>query len=196
MEVTKYAAGRRARKRTKEQRLADRADVARRYLRGEFQVDIAKAISDQRDYAITQQQVSWDLAAIREEWKRSAVRDFDDAKAQELARIDELERTYWHAWERSLEAASKTTQHLNHMGDEGPKPSRAIVETTERVGDPRFLEGVQHCIDKRIKLLGLNAPDKIAPTDPTGTQPYAGVLTQLSVEELRSLRGAVENPGA
>lgn len=46
--------------------------------------------------------------------------------------------------------------------DDQPKPpkvtfTRKIVETC---GDPRFLAGIQWCIDRRAKLLGLDAPTK------------------------------------
>ena len=81
--------------RTTEQILADRQTIAERYLRGDYQEAIA------RDLGISQQQVSYDLKAIRAAWLASAVRDFDAAKAQELAKIDAVEREYWLGWERS-----------------------------------------------------------------------------------------------
>jgi hypothetical protein len=45
---------------------------------------------------------------------------------------DELERTYWEAWQLSL----------------------------HRDGNPAYLEGVFRCIDRRCKLLGLDAPNR------------------------------------
>ena len=59
--------------------------------------------------------VTRDLAAIRQQWRDSAVRDFDAARAVELAKIDRLERQYWEAWEKSCKDA--------------------VVKTTERTGD-------------------------------------------------------------
>jgi hypothetical protein len=95
--------------------------------------------------------VSRDLKAIRAAWKASAVRDFDEAKGRELDRIDLLERTYWQAWLDSREEHQTTT--------------------------PAFLAGVQWCIDRRCKLLGLDAPTKVAPTDPSGQKEYGGGLS-------------------
>jgi transcriptional regulator with XRE-family HTH domain len=75
--------------------LSRRAEVARRYLQGEMQEQIAQS------FGVTQGQISQDLKAIRAAWLASAVRDFDALKAQELAKIDAVEREYWLAWERS-----------------------------------------------------------------------------------------------
>ena len=49
----------------------------------------------------------------------------------------------------------------------------AAIRKAEQTGDPRYLAGVQWCVEQRCKILGLNAPQKVAPTDPTGTREYA-----------------------
>jgi hypothetical protein len=105
-----------------------RARVAEAYLRGQYQHDIALR------EGVSQSTVSLDLKAIQAQWKASSIRNLDAHKAQELARIDQLERTYWEAWGRSLR--------------EG------------RDGDPRFLDGVQKCIVSRCKLLDLMPKEK------------------------------------
>ena len=56
-----------------------RRQVAERYLRGEYQSAIADTLG------IDQATVSRDLKALRAAWLASAVRDFDLARAQELA---------------------------------------------------------------------------------------------------------------
>jgi hypothetical protein len=49
-----------------------------------------------------------------------------------------------------------------------------VTRTVEgRLGDPRYLSVIRECIDKQAGLLGLNVT-KVAPTDPTGNQSYAG----------------------
>ncbi len=74
---------------------------------------------------------------------QSSIVNINEAKAKELARVDHLEREYWEAWERSVgEHRTKT------------------LKTEEINGDPRYLSGIQWCINKRCELLGLDAPSK------------------------------------
>ncbi|MCC6457266.1 MAG: hypothetical protein IT328_20095 [Caldilineaceae bacterium] len=135
-------------KRSKVQREYDLTRIAELYLTGHTQAEIANVIG------LTQQIVSRDLATIQQRWEEQSTIALDAAKRRELARIDELERTYWEAWRRSLEQVTKTKTKRNHMGDE------AIVIREETSGNPAFLAGVQNCIDQRCKLLGLYAPAK------------------------------------
>jgi len=121
----------------------------------------------------TQAQVSRDLKAIQELWAEKATEAIDQKKAEELAKIDKLERTYWEGWERSIEAfKAKIVKGKKSKAGKGAEDIEQTLKEEERVGDPRFLAGVQWCIDKRLKLFGLEAPQKIAPTDPTGEKPY------------------------
>jgi hypothetical protein len=43
-------------------------------------------------------------------------------------------------------------------------------------GDPRAVDTALKIGERRAKLLGLDAPTKVAPTDPTGDKSYSGVL--------------------
>lgn len=53
-----------------------------------------------------------------------------------------------------------------------------VTQTVEeRLGDPRFLVVVQSCIEKQATMLGMNVK-KIALTDPSGKQTYAGGAVQ------------------
>ena len=102
--------------RTPDQILAHREQIAARYLRGEYQVEIAAALG------ISQQQLSYDLKAIRAAWLASAVRDFDALKAQELAKIDAVEREYWLAWERSKKDKEISVQEGGEVDPQTSKP--------------------------------------------------------------------------
>lgn len=138
----------------------NRAETAKLYFQGWLQVDIAKK------QGIDQSVVSDDLAAIRKQWLASSVRDFDEARAQELAKIDILEVEFWRAWQRSCEpretdAAKSITKPAKsrdgtpiHIRDE------SAIKKEYRDGDPRFLAGVERCIERRCKLLGLDALER------------------------------------
>jgi hypothetical protein len=140
--------------RTDAQRAADQLEIARRYCKGERQASIAVALG------MTQAQVSRDLAVVVRQWQAEALHDLDAHKAAELARIDSLEREYWAAWEASKGQASRSTQSGTTVPDGKQNRITATVVVEERTGDPRYLAGVQWCIERRCKLLGLDAPTK------------------------------------
>lgn len=129
-----------------------RPKVAERYLNGKRQSEIAEELG------VNQATISRDLAALRKEWIKSALIDFNEAKARELTRIDNLESTYWEAWERSLEAfKSKVIKAKGNPRTEEELKTNAeqTLKTEDRNGDPRYLQGVQWCIEQRCKILGV-----------------------------------------
>jgi hypothetical protein len=120
------------------------------YLQGWLQADIAGELR------IDQSTVSRDLKALQSEWLSSALMDFNEAKAQEIAKIDRLEREYWQAWARSCEDAEQTTQEGTPV-----KVDKVKKTSKGQAGDPRFLQGVQWCIERRCKILGVDAPTEV-----------------------------------
>lgn len=154
--------------RTADQREADRAEVARLYLTGSTQAAIAAQLD------ITQQQVSYDLGVIRKRWRASAARDFDALIDEQLAKVDRVEAEYWAAWERSQrEAQASLTRRTEGEG----VTTTAEMRREAQVGNPAFLAGVLACVERRCRLLGLDAPTKIAPTSPDGKEGYRGKFT-------------------
>jgi hypothetical protein len=115
---------------------------------------------------LAQSTVCNDLKAIREYWRESQVRNFDDAVARELEKIDRVEREAWEAWERS-----KGPEECTVVTD-GRGGKRAQKRVKNQHGDPRYLEQVQKCIASRRTLLGLDAPTRIAPVSPDGEEAY------------------------
>lgn len=114
----------------------DRKRIAQLYLKSWLQADIADELK------IDQSTVSRDLKALHKLWLDDANVTFDEARSRELAKIDNLELTYWEAWQRSTE-------------------NIAIETSKPQSGDLRFLHGVQWCINRRSKLRGLDEPQKL-----------------------------------
>jgi hypothetical protein len=146
--------------------LQRRQQVAELYIQGWTQVAIAAKL------AISQTTICHDLAKLRAEWRASAQRDFDLLRAEELQKIDRLEREAWAAWERS----QKPSQIAVVSGEAGSQKTRRSVRNQH--GDPRFLEQINKCIASRRALLGLDAPTRIEPVLP--------VAMQLSPEQRRA----------
>lgn len=133
-----------------------RLKVAQMYLQGAYQSVIAKELS------VSEGQISQDLKFLRKEWQKDRIAAIDEKIAEELAKIDNLERKNWEGWDKSIKDHKRTTSKVKgQLGSKTPD-SREMQETEIiKDGDPRFLQGVQKCIELRCKLLGLDAPIKI-----------------------------------
>src|SRR5262249_52413146 len=92
------------------ERERDLRETAALYLRGRTHHEIAQRLN------VSRQQISYDLKVLQRRWQESALADFNAKKAAELARVDELERTYWDAWERSSQTREVTTQEKTQGG--------------------------------------------------------------------------------
>jgi len=126
-----------------------RVKVARDYLAGDYQTVIAER------YGVSQGTISNDLKAIRLQWQEEYAATFDTMVAEQLAKIDKIERQAWQAWEDSKKDAETVTQ-------EGTAEMVAKI-TKKRVGqtgNPQFLQQVQWCIEQRLKIIGGYAKDK------------------------------------
>ena len=143
--------GRRA-KRDETAIIKRRSEVARLYLAGVDQVAIAERL------AVDQSTVSRDLAALRKEWSASATADIGDHIAEALARLDALERAAWQAWERSGGKRQTVREKKGGPGTGKDTPVEVTTTTEVLTGDPRYLERVHSCIERRCRLLGLDKP--------------------------------------
>ena len=91
------------------------------------------------------------LKEMRDAWQQSALMDFDEAKKRELAKIDRLEEEYWISWKKSL----RDEKQSGETTETGEKTGKSA--NRNRDGNPRFLQGIQWCINKRCAILGINA---------------------------------------
>ena len=93
---------------------------------------------------------------------------------------------------------NRRLKHINaELAEDVEEMRRLEVERLDRMLvclDEKILDGDVQAVDKALKvgerrarLLGLDAPQKVAPTDPSGDNPYQGA----SVEELRALAVAI-----
>ena len=152
----------------------DRAQIAALYCQGVLQIEIASRLG------LSQQQVSYDLLAVRRQWLESSLRDFNSAKAEQLAKLDRIEGAAWEAFERSRQTKEITVQarDLTPNGD----TDRVSVKKENQVGDPRFLEICHKCVERRCRILGLDAPEKRELTGPNG-QPLELTIARVAEAE-------------
>jgi hypothetical protein len=104
-----------------------RAQVARLHLQGLTQLEISARLG--LPPGAGAKMISVDVKAIREQWRQSAVRDFDERMSEQLAKLHHLARELWEAWERS--------------------------RSGNRDGNARFTGQILTCIHEQSELLGL-----------------------------------------
>jgi hypothetical protein len=146
-------------KRTEAQREKDLAEIARLYLRGVTQAAIGAQLG------LSRQQIGYDLQDLYARWREDASRDIDERKSAELQKLDRLEAVAWEGWERScLDAetthASRTKGRTGKAGEPLPDLEKATKTLKGQAGNPRFLEVIKGLIERRCRILGIDAPEK------------------------------------
>jgi transcriptional regulator with XRE-family HTH domain len=156
-------------RRTREKRAKDRAEIARLALFGNItQQEIAEKVG------LNQATISRELKAVRDEWRKSAVQDINDVIARELQKLDALEIEVLTEWERSKRDWQKKVVEDKPRGG-GQSGKSARIESGGQCGDPRYIQSLLGIQDRRAKLLGTDKPHKVAPTTPSGDDPYDGM---------------------
>jgi hypothetical protein len=99
------------------------------------------------------------LGELEKRWRGASQVEVEQAKGEVLDETAQLKREYYDAWQRSCEDAETETKRQRQAG-EGNEVKEMMKVTKAQAGDPRFLQGVQWCIERRCKLLGIDAPQK------------------------------------
>jgi hypothetical protein len=103
-----------------------------------------------------------------------------ETKVRQLAQVRKTIAECWAAWERSKLAKARITRTKSAQG----APVGEAQSTEAQVGNVAYLRLAIEAMEREAKILGLDAPQKIRPTDPSGTMSYE--LKGLSVEALQA----------
>ena len=145
-------------KRTADEMLRDRADIARMRLEGLTQTKIAEEISRLRDYALSERTIRDDLKAVREGWLNQSIDNYEQTRLIELSRIDEEELIAKDAWTRSTQPRRK---ERTRTGTNDGRPFEEFVQESEaRDGNPAFLQRLESIRQRRCAILGFNAQQR------------------------------------
>jgi hypothetical protein len=173
--------------RTDFQKEYDREYEARMYLSGLRMSDIAERLG------VSVATVQRDIEEIRDEWRTARIANMDMLKNMELARLDALEQTYWEAWrdsakpvvKRNKESINGGQYRMNGVYGGEMRPNRSTTRKVQiekpNTGDLAALAGVERCIDRRIKLLGLDAPTRSMAYGADGSRPNEAVSDESRV---------------
>jgi len=154
------------RKRNDEQMKADEVFITELYLKGYSYRKIADAIKNDKEksYTISYVSVGKVVKKIVAQWKEESKDNIEDWVNLELQKIANLEQQYWEQWEESKISYKRksTKEGRNSLGPYKEKREDEV----KMIGDPRYLQGVERCIQKRCDLLGLDKPKELNITTP------------------------------
>lgn len=134
-----------------------RASIWRMWTRGTVQREIAKA------HGISDRQVRYELKLLEDRWKAETAESIAEEKERILQENQELLRTCWEAWERSLIVKRAEMIEKVEGGGDGPV-SRKQLKKENSGGTPAFLDGVGKCLDRRCKILGIGQTNLVSGT--------------------------------
>jgi len=87
-------------KRSKGQVENDKNFIAELYSKGESHREITEALNATRPYSLSRPIISGQIKEILEEWNLYRLNERDALVAEELIRLNRIEREAWAAWER------------------------------------------------------------------------------------------------
>lgn len=130
-----------------------RAQVAIQYGQGVSRKEMAER------NAVSVGTIHNDIKAIRQNWIESPIYQYHIVKTRELERIDRIEAAAWEAWEQSCQ-----DEEMTRVTTDGEK-QKAERMSRKRAGDPRFLDRITWCVNKRCEILGLDQPAPLPSKD-------------------------------
>lgn len=156
--------------RTKTERVIALEEVARLDRRGYNQFQIADLLG------VTQQQVSYDLKAIRKQYAEATIATRAEYVAEKIEQLREVEREAWAAWDRSKENHERTTETTEKVEQPVAAPSastettlgpegggnrlKTIIMKEGRLPESAYLQTIIACHKEEAALRGLYPPIK------------------------------------
>lgn len=188
-------------KRTTQERERDFLLIADWYVQGLSAGRISELLSEHYqgerqdpEFSISRSQIQKDIDIIVGRWREDEVTKIASMKAIAGQRIEAMYREYWEAWIKSKAGTTEAETDAqvpknDKKGGDDPKVQATRFKTMKTLphGNIEFLRGAGQCIDQQIKLYGLAAPTKVAPTDPSGEKEY-GANRMSEEERLQRLR--------
>lgn len=114
--------------------------------------DIALEVSAKRSYNISHSTIALAIRQQKEKWKKTNAKQVDTHMTTELAKIQHMESEAWTEYERS----KRTIVELRKSDGQTTTITREPAS-----GNPKFLDVVIKCWERRAKLLSLDGAVKI-----------------------------------
>lgn len=141
--------------------------IAELYTKGMNQRDIAAQVGT------SQQFVCREIRKILNAAKEKMFIDIDDYKRDTMQKTEHIISEALDSWRKSKEKYASKTVNYAYDNGKAVKQSKSVKKEN---GDPKYLDVANKAIERRCKILGLDAPQKIE-TDVTivSSKPARGV---------------------
>lgn len=180
---------------TEEQRELVRTVTADLCVKGWSNYAIAKHISEVYELSVSNKTVGKYYDEILKEWRAERLDKVDDLYDMiilEIKGYDRVEREAWEAWEKSKKDKTKTSKKYFGLPVSKDVINTIKVENNEEVlevdGNPKFLEIINQCKEKRslliLKLYGSTPEENTGNTGNTVTN-YVQQNIQVNIVERR-----------
>lgn len=168
---------------TPNERLLLKARVGELMNRGYRGADIAREIGITP--AGAQHWIDKIRAEIAAEYQRS-IESLTALAGAHVAELDAVKREAWSAWEASKRPA-RVVIHREESG--GEKGERTVTERRreQRLPDARYLSAILAAQAQQAKIVGVNAPEKVAPTSPDGLREYGELTDEERASRITAL---------
>lgn len=150
-------------RRTDKQRKRDLLIIADLYLKGHSYTEIAESLEKESGYLLARPTIIRDVSEAIKDWAKRAEERVNTIVGEELAKIDHLEMHYWRIYEEfDPNATGKTWDDDEDVGGFAALIEGMTLGKKSKPTDLRLqaMAGIQWCIDRRIKLLGADSPDR------------------------------------
>jgi hypothetical protein len=188
---------------TPAQRERLRADVARlktqRYLEDDIAAQLTEAFRKDNilapdDEPINRNLVHYYWTELKKEWRRQREEAIDELQDETLLELEQMAAEAWRAWEASKDGRTDYERILTGDGDTGEMAVQRMRQTAHGGhGDVRYLELAIKAMERRARLLGLDAPARSEISGPGG-QPleikafdYAQAIAPILSEDEETL---------
>lgn len=138
--------------------------VSQMWLRGYTYRNIRQVVMTQLDLkSYSLETVKSDIDTLKEELKERRINNGQESLNCELAKIDDILKEAWEAWERSKNPVNTKIHKVKGKKQDTGQQTADNVEMTKReddsCGDPRYLDIINKQLQERRRLLGLYAPE-------------------------------------
>ena len=163
-----------------DRRIEGAARIANLYVRGYSPEQITRKLGCDRADVLKC------ISIARKRWRKRASKAYDDLIAHEVAKLDEVERSAWDGWDRSLREEVQTGNEETE-GPKGPTIKTSVKRVT-KAGSPAFLQTITATVKQRCELLGLTKGESEDTTADDAPEVVELVIdTREEAEEFRTI---------
>jgi hypothetical protein len=149
---------------------------------------------------ISRQTVGNDIEWLKQQWKESALYDFEGARQQALEELDYLKKTAWNEFNASrnpkittsTEGSAGAEDFNAIMGGDNPlgdaRVSKTVVKEENREGNVAYLQLIERIVERQSKLKGIDV-SKVALTNSKGED--VGSVTDKILNSLEAVQSSL-----